>query len=76
MNATGKQLYFVADLVARNKLDRDWFAGYCQATYGDQPERMNTRTCSALIDELLDWVEHPDALLRAQGQATLFEVPS
>lgn len=74
MNATSKQLEFVADLARRNRLNLEWFSGYCQATYGGQPERMDTRTCSALIDELLDWADHPDALLRAIGQRELFEV--
>lgn len=76
MNATSKQIEFVVDLVRRNKLNPDWFAGYCRATFGGQPEQMDARTCSALIGELQDWIEHPEKLLRAQGQATLFEVGS
>ena len=76
MIATSKQIDFVETLRDRLKLSADWFSGYCTATYGGEPKTLDTRSCSALITELLDWVDHPDVLLRVQGQAPLFEVPS
>ena len=74
MNATVKQIDFVTVLKARLHLSTEWFRGYCIATYGAEPAGLDIRTCSALIGELQNWTEHPDQLLRAQGQATLFEV--
>lgn len=72
MNATIKQLDFVTILTKRLHLSPSWFAGYCIATYGAEPAGLDIKTCSALIGELHDWIEHPDQLLRAQGQAELF----
>jgi hypothetical protein len=70
--ATERQLEYVEALTLRLHLSADWFAGYCIATYGSEPTAMDVRTCSALLEEMQGWADHPDRLLRAQGQQDMF----
>jgi len=72
ITATSKQTEYVELLRDRLKLNPEWFAGYVRATYGAKPANLDIRTCSLLIDELKEWIDHPDKLLRAQGQQDLF----